>query len=203
MFHPQSQNHLALPQRNRIHQRGLNLFHHHGIIALNQTNLRSRLHGDGLGQLQIMKLLLKAVTHGIQISCCLRILCQTGLFCLLQKFLQLCGTYLCQLLLTCQHIHGQFFEISKIQFIHLVQKRNILHQQDLMILQHLADLVYIRLCLRIFCLHGCHFIRSLFKQSAESFFLFLVKVFQLFDHTGQQIPDFSHIFGLYIFQSCL
>lgn len=71
---PRAQNHLAFPEGNGIYNGGLDLLDHGGVIVLDHTDLWCCLHGNGSGQLQIMKLLLKTVTFVFQIIGCLCIL---------------------------------------------------------------------------------------------------------------------------------
>ena len=203
MRHTERQYHLALPQRNCIHDRGLDLFHHHGIIVLYQSDLRCCLDGDHSRQFQIMNLLFKSSAHRLQISGRLCILCKSAGLRFRQEFLQLSLLHFFQLFLSCQNIHRQLFKICQVQFIHLIQNRNIFHQLYLMSLQSLADLVDIRLRLGIFCFQCLNLICLLFEDSEKSFFFFLVKIFQLLHNIPEKFSHFPQVLCLYIFQCCL
>ena len=55
----QAQHHLALPQGDGVHQGGLDLLQHQGVVVLEQTGLGAHLDGDHPGELQVVDLLLK------------------------------------------------------------------------------------------------------------------------------------------------
>ena len=139
MFHSKSKHHLTLPERNRIYNHSLNFLHHTGIIILDQTDLRCRLHGNRTRQLQIMQLLFKTVALLIQILRNLRILRKPTHRRLILQFQQLPVPRLLQLLLTSQNIHRQFLKIIQILLIHLIQHRRILHQPNLMLFQSIRN----------------------------------------------------------------
>ena len=126
MSNAQSQHHLAFPQRDRIHQRGLNFFRHQRIVILHQADLRRHLDGNHARQLQIVQLLFKAAAQRGEIVCRLRILWQAGLFRLFHQNGQLLGARLRKLLLACQDIHGEFLKVHLVQLIHFIQHCNIL-----------------------------------------------------------------------------
>ena len=148
------------------------------------------------GQLQIIDLLLKTITHLSEISDCLSVLRKSGALCLLAQSGELHFQSLLQLLLACKNIHGQFLKVDQIQLIHLIQHGSILQQRDLMLLQFLGDSVDICLSLVIFCLHGRELVPALLEESEESFALLLITDRpQLTEHGGQHISNLSEILG--------
>ena len=77
--------HLVLPQRNRVDQGRLNLLHHLSVVLLDKADLRRGLDGDHAGQLQIVNLFLKAVAHGIIIAGGLGVFGEAGGLCLVHE----------------------------------------------------------------------------------------------------------------------
>ena len=69
--------HLALPERDRIDDGRLDLLCHDRVGGLDHANLRPCLHGNSPGQHQVMKLFLKAVAHLGVILCSLGVLGET------------------------------------------------------------------------------------------------------------------------------
>ena len=70
------EHHLALPQRNGVDQRSLNLLRHQLIAGLNQANLRRHLNGNVARKFEVVELLFKAIRLVGQILCRLCILGQ-------------------------------------------------------------------------------------------------------------------------------
>ena len=114
MVDSDSQNHLALPERDSIDDGRLDLLRHQCIIILHQTDLRSHLNGDHTGQLQIMDLLLKPVAERRHIVDRLRILRKAGLMSLVHESRQLASANLIQFLLARQNVHAQFLKVSRV-----------------------------------------------------------------------------------------
>ena len=194
VLHPQCQHHLALPQGNGVHQRGLDLLDHQGIVILQQTGLRTHLNGHHTGQLQIVDLLFKPVAHADQVVIGLCILGKAGLLRLFAQLLQLIAAHVCQTLFPGQNVHGQLFIVLQVQLIHLVKHGHVLEQRDLMILQILGDLVHVGLHLAVLCLHGLDAVAGLFEQARQSLFLLLcAEAFQLHHKAAQILADFAHI----------
>ena len=95
----QGQDHLVFPQGDGVDDGGLDLLGHHRVIALDQADLRAHLDGDVAGQLQVVQLLLKAVTQVGQVAGSLSILGQLGALGFLLRSLQVGIAHLLQLLL--------------------------------------------------------------------------------------------------------
>ena len=113
-----------------------------------------------------MQLLFKAVALALQILHGLSILRLTAGLGLCKHCRQLLLLYLCQFFTACKNVHGQLLIISQIDVIHLIQHVDILHQNDLVVLQSVYDLVHIGLGLIVFCLKVCQLI-ALFFEEAE------------------------------------
>lgn len=95
----QCQHHLVLPQGDGVDDGGLDLLCHHGVVVLQQADLRPHLQADVAGQLQIIELLLKAFALVGQITSRLCILRQAGNLGLIHGLLQLVCAHIGQLLL--------------------------------------------------------------------------------------------------------
>ena len=194
VLHAQRQHHLALPQRDGIHQRGLDLLDHQRIVVLQQPGLGSHLDRHHAGQLQIVQLLFKPVAHSHQIIVGLRILGKAGLLRLLPQLLQLTGTHVRQTLLTGQDVHGQLLIILQVQLIHLVEHGHVLQQRDLMVLQILGDLVHVGLDLAVLRLHGLQLVARLLEQAEQALLLLvLAEALQLHHQTAQILADLAHV----------
>ena len=192
----QGQNHLTLPQRNRIHQRGLNLFGHQGVIVLDHADLGTHLNGDLPGQLQVKEFLLKAVAHGSVVIGLLSILRQSGRIGLVIKVLQGGGPFFRQLLLTGQNVHGQLFEIVQVLVVHLVQQGDILQQNHLMVFQLTGNLVHIGFRLVIAGAHGLEIGGCLLEYAAQALLLFRRREALEFRHQRRDhIAQFTHVLG--------
>ena len=204
VLHAQRQHHLALPQRDGVHQRGLDLLDHQRVVVLQQAGLGTHLDGHHAGQLQIVQLLFKAVAQVHQIVVRLGILGQTGLLRLLAQLLQLRGAHLGQPLLAGQDIHGQFLVILQVQLIHLVEHGHVLQQRDLMVLQILGDLVHVGLDLAVLRLHGLQLVAGLLEQAEQALLLLvLAEALQLHHQTAEILADLAHILAADVVQRVL
>ena len=161
----QRQHHLALPQGDGVHQRGLDLLDHLGVVVLQQAGLGAHLDGHHTGQFQIVELLFEPVAQAHQIVVGLRILREAGLLRLLAQLLHLGGADIGQTLLARQNVHGQFLVVLQVQLIHLVEHSHILEQGDLMVLQILGDLIHVGLDLAVLGLHDLQLVAGLLEQA--------------------------------------
>ena len=121
VLQPQSQHHLALPQGDGIHQRGLDLFQHQCVVVLDQPGLRAHLDRNHPGQLKIVDLLFKTIAEVGIVVVPLSILLSTGLGRFFPQLLQRLAPGFVQRFFARQDIHGQFFIVFGIQIVHLVQ----------------------------------------------------------------------------------
>ena len=174
MLQADGDDHLVLPERDGIDDRGLDLFRHDGIGVLDHPDLGTGLHGDHTGQIQIIQLLLEAVAHFRIVPGRLGILLQAGPLGLFLQGFELSLSGLFELSLAGQNIHGQFLEIIEIEFIHLIQNRHILHQLDLMLLKLIGNSRNVGLDLRVFGLHVVELVGALLKESQKTFFFLLL-----------------------------
>ena len=182
MLQPQGQHHLALPQGDGVHQGGLDLLQHQGVVVLDQPSLRAHLDGDHPGELQIVELLLKAVTQVGIVVVFLCVLLGPGLGGLLLQLLQVVGPDMLQPLFPRDDIHSQLFVVFGVEVIHLVQHGDVLHQHHLVVLQHPHDLVHVDLGLGVARLHGLQFIPLLFEEAQEAALVFLLAEALQFHH---------------------
>ena len=204
VLQPQRQHHLALPQGNGVHQRGLDLLDHQRVVVLQQPGLGAHLHRHHPGQLQIVDLLFKPVAQVHQIVIGLCVLCRAGLLRLLAKLLQLAAAYRLQPLLTGQNVHGQFLVVLQVQLIHLVEHGHVLEQRDLVLLQRLGDLLHVGLHLAVLGLHALQSVPGLLEQAHEALLFFAVaEALQLHHQTAQVLPDLAQILAANVIQGAL
>ena len=197
MCQTQCQHHLVLPQRDGVHDSGLDLFCHHGIVVLQQTDLGTHLQTDVAGQLQIIQLFLKALALVGKVAGGLCVLRQTGDLGLVHGLLQFVGTHISQLFLAGKDIHAQLLEVGHVQLVHLIQHGDILEQLHLMCLQHGLDLFHISLGLVVLGLEGIQ-LAGLFLEEAHNALLLLlvgVKALQLANEVSDHIAHLAQILG--------
>ena len=194
----QGQDHLVFPQGDGVDDGGLDLLGHHRVIALDQADLRAHLDGDVAGQLQVVQLLLKAVTQVGQVAGSLSILGQLGALGFFLRSLQVGIAHLLQLLFAGQDVHRQFFKVDKVQLIHLVQHGDVLHQGDLVVLQLGLDALHVLVSTFVAGLELFQVIACLFEQTQKALGLLGggVKALQLRDQAGDEFAGLAHILGL-------
>ena len=198
MGNAQRQNHLILPQGDGVHQRGLNLLHHHIVVVLDHADLGRGLDGNGAGQFQIVDLLLKPVALVRQIFCRLRVLRKSGGLRRGFQLFQLAFPHLLQLLLARQNVHAQLLEVGKVLLVHLIQHRGVLQQPYLMLLERVANLLHIDLCLGVAALHDLQLVRLLAEEAKEALFLLGVEAFQLTHHVDDQVAHLAQVLCAHI-----
>ena len=198
MGNAQRQHHLVLPQRDGVDDGSLDLLGHHRVIGLDQPDLGAHLDRNIAGQLQIVQLFLKPVAEIGQIAGRLCILGQLGALGLLLRSLQVVGADLGQLLFAGQNVHRQLLEVDKVQLIHLVQHRDVLHQGDLMILQLGLDALNILVGAVVAGLELLNAVGSLFKEAKDALGLLGtgIKALQLGDQARDQLAGFAHVLRL-------
>ena len=146
---PQGNHDLAFPQRDGAEYRGLDLIHQHFVVVLDEADLRRRLDGNGLAQLQVMDFLFEAVhrvlkvphrlrAHGIAFGRRLRMKPREGDF-----------PQLLQFFLAGRNINLQFLKIFQIFFIQPIEHRDILEHLHPRLFQLLLDVVDLHLQLFI------------------------------------------------------
>ena len=200
----QRQHHLALPQGDGVHQRGLDLLDHLGVVVLQQAGLGAHLDRHHAGQFQIVELLFEPVAQAHQIVVGLRILREAGLLRLLAQLLHLGGADVGQTLLAGQNVHGQFLVVLQVQLIHLVEHGHILEQGDLMVLQILGDLVHVGLDLAVLGLHDLQLVAGLLEQPLQALLLLvLAEALQLHHQTAQILADLAHVLVAHVVQGIL
>ena len=198
MGNAQRQHHLVLPQRDGVDDSSLDLLGHHRVIGLDQPDLGPHLDGNIAGQLQIVQLFLKPVAEIGQIAGRLCILGQLGALGFLLRSLQVVGADLGQLLFAGQNVHRQLLEVDKVQLIHLVQHRDVLHQGDLMILQLSLDALNILVGAVVAGLELFDAVGGLFKEAEDALGLLGtgIKALQLGNQARNQLAGFPHVLRL-------
>ena len=204
MCQTQCQHHLILPQRDGVHDGGLDLFRHHGVVVLQQTDLGAHLQADIAGQFQIIQLFLKTLALVGKVAGGLCVLRQTGGLGLVHSLLQFVGTHICQLFLAGKDIHTQLLEVGHVQLVHLVQHGDILEQLHLMGFQHGLDLFHVSLGLVVLGLEGIQLAGFLLEEAHDALLLFLVgvKTLQLADEVGDHIAHLAQILGGHLGEGC-
>ena len=194
----QRQHHLVLPQRDRVHDGRLDLLGHHRVVGLDQADLRAHLDGHIAGQLQIVELLFKAVTQVGQVAGGLGILGQLGALGLLLRGLQVVGADLGQLLLAGQDVHRQLLEVDKVQLIHLIQHRDVLHQGDLVVLQLGLDALDVLVGAVVAGLELLNAVGRLFEEAEDALGLLGggVKALQFRNQVRDEFAGLAHVLGL-------
>ena len=144
-----------------------------------------------------MELLLKPAAQVGKIIIGLGVLLGSAGGRLLPQLLQVVGPQILQTLLAGDDIHGEFFVVLGIQFIHLVQHGDVLHQYHLVVLQNPDDLIYIDLGLGIAGLHRLQFVSLLLEKAEQAalFLLILTKIFQFHHQVGQGLAHLAQILG--------
>ena len=199
--HAQAQHHLVLPQGNGVHQRGLDLFSHHGVVVLDQPDLGAHLDGDGAGQLQIVQLLLKPVAQVRKVPGRLGVLGQAAGLGLFGQLHQLGLPHLLQLFLAGQDVHTQLLEVRHVHLIHPIQHGHVLQQLHLMSLQRALNLLHVHFDLVVLGLHGFQLVALLFEEAEQALLLFgRVKALQLAHQLGEHIAHFAHVLGAHLAQ---
>jgi len=153
---------------------------------------------NGAGQLQIIDLLLKPIALVRQVFCRLRVLRKSGGLRRGFQLFQLAFPYLLELLLARQNVHGQLLEVGKVLLVHLIQHRGILQQPYLMLLECVANLLHIDLCLGVAALHDLQLVRLLAEEAEEALFLLGVEAFQLAHHVDDQVAHLAQILRAHI-----
>ena len=197
MGQAQGQHHLVLPQGDGVHDGGLDLFRHHGVVVLQQPDLGAHLQADVAGQLQIIQLFLKALALVGKVAGGLCILRQAGDLGLVHGLLQFVGTHIGQLFLAGKDIHAQLLEVGHVQLVHLVQHGNILEQLHLMCFQHGLDLFHVGLGFVVLGLKGVQLAGFFLEEAHNALLLLLVgvKALQLADEAGDHITHLAQILG--------
>ena len=99
------------------------------------------------------------------------------------------------LFLAGQNVHREFLIIYKVGLIHLVQGRDILHEEDLMLLQGLGHLLDVGIGAVVLDFQFLHLFLGLFKDTEETFFFFLIRVevSQITDNAGEHVAHLAEV----------
>ena len=200
MLQAEGQHHLALPQGDGVHQRGLDLLQHLGVVVLQQAGLGAHLHRDHPGQLQIVELLLEPVQQVCKVVAGLSVLLGAGLGGLLPQLDQVVGAEILQPLLAGDDVHGQLFIVLGVQLIHLVEHGDVLHQGHLVLLQYLDDAVHVGLRLGIAGLHGLQLAALFLEQPGQALLLRLAEGLQLAHQLAEGIAHLAQVLRFHVAQ---
>ena len=160
-----------------------------------EARMRSHLNGNDTGQFKVVDFLLESADHIGKIICFLSIFRITAFFGSSFHFGEFFVAELFGFNLTCNDIHGKLFLILLVAFVHLIKHCSILHQDDLMLLKLLNDLIYVNFRLIILCLKTGKAVLGLFKQTFKSLLIFLIEIesFQFNNQIREDAADFSKI----------
>ena len=187
------EHHLALPQRDGVHNGGLDLLDKRNLVVLHEANLRRRLHGDGAGEVQIAKLLLEARAHGLEVLRSLGVLGAAGGAGVLDKLDELAFANLRELLFARKQIHRELLEVREVQLVHLVERRRVLHERHLVVLQLVDNLVHVRLGLVVARPKRLHLVDTALEEAEQPLLLGGVEPAQLVDNAGDKIAHLAQI----------
>ena len=185
--------HLALPQRNGVHNGGLDLLDERNLVVLHEANLRRRLHSDGAGEVQVAELLLEARAHGLEVLRSLGVLGATGGAGMLDKLDELALANLRKLLLARKQVHRKLLEVHEVQLVHLVERRRVLHERHLVVLQLVHDLIHVRLGLVVARAKRLHLVDAALEEAEQPLLLGGVEPAQLVDDAGDKIAHLAQI----------
>ena len=150
-----------------------------------------------------MQLFLKTLTLGLQILCSLHIFRQSACLSLLHQLSQLAVSHLFEFFLSRHYVHRQFLEIRQVRVVHLVHHSDVLEQLHLMTLQDLADAFHIGLDLGVTRLQSLDLVLSFLEKSEQTFLFLGIEAFELCHYSREQVPDFTEILSLHLFESRL
>ena len=194
------QNHLALPQRNGIHDGGLDFLDQRDFVVLHEADLRRGLHGDGTREVEVGKLLFEARAHGVEVLRGLRVFGTTRGFRLVHKLLQLDFAHFSELFLAGKNVHGELFEVGEVELVHLVERGGVFHEGHLMALQRLHDFVDVGLGLVVACAHRFDFVGTLLEEAEQPLFFGRIEAAQLGHSVGKKASDLAQILRAHAFK---
>ena len=193
---PQGQDHLTLPEGNRVDDGGLNLLGHHGVVVLEHPNLRAHLKRNHPGQLQVMELLLKAQAEVAVVVGRLGVLRLAARLGLALHLGQGDAALVGQLFLSGEDIHGQLLVVFQIFLVHLVHDGDIFHQGNLVLFQLGGDFVHVDLGLFVLGLEDFNGPARLAEHTEESLFLLLcVEALELHQQGTDHVAHLTHVLG--------
>ena len=201
MRHAEGDDHLVLPERQRVHERRLDLIRKDHGVGLHQADLRRVLQADGSGQFQVVEFLLKPFAQTCEIICFLRVFGQTGLCRLCLERREFFIVRFVESDAAGRDVHGQFLEIRLVVLEQSFLHCNILQQSLLMLFEDLCDVFDVGLYLAVVGLDLLCLFLSFFEEGKESLALCRID-FEIRYQVGERLADLIHISGPYLLQSC-
>ncbi len=145
-----------------------------------------------------MKLLLETIAKVCVIVILLSVFLSAGLFGFLSELFKFDVSRICKALLTCDDVHGEFFVILGVKSVHLVEHRDVLHKDDLVILQLLNDLVDVSFSLGVGSLNGFQFVFLFLEESGYTLLLGNADILK-FNYQGCKVfTDASEVLGTHV-----
>ena len=161
---------------------------------MNQADLRSHLHGNRTGKIQVGKLLLKAIASCRKLLHGLGVLGGAARLRLGVKLSQITLAHRGQTLTASQQVHGEFLEVGKVKLVELIKGGRILHKSDLMLLKRLGNLIDVGLGGVIAVLQRRQLVRLTLEQGEEALLLVIgIEAAQLGDHAGNEIARLAQV----------
>ena len=194
--------HLALPERDGVHNGGAYLLRHDGIVILYHAYLRGHLDRHHARKLQVVQLFLEPAEHVGVVVRGLRVLGLAGLLCDLLEPGQLGLAQLLAAEFAGDDVHGQLLVVLLIHLVHLVHHGDVLHKRQFVLLKLLCYLVHVDLGLVILGLEGGYALPLFFEKAEEAFFLLLVEVhaLKLDNEIGKLVAHLAEVLGAHLAQ---
>ena len=193
VLNAEREDHLIFPERNRIHDGGLDFFHHERVVVLNHADLRRGLQRNDARQLQIVELFLETLALVFKIICRLRVLGKPALLRLFAQLHERRRALLRELFLPGEDIHRQLLEVFEVLLIHLVHDRDVLHERELVLVQLGSNFIDICLCLAVLCLHLLRAHLRLAEKTCDALLFRFVHALELDDKARHHVADFAEV----------
>ena len=162
---------------------------------MKEAGLGPHLDGNHTGELQVVELFLKAVAEVGHVVILLGILLGAGLGGLPAQLLQGGLPLFLELFLPGDDVHGQLFIVLGVQVVHLVEHGDVLHQGDLMALEHLGNFIHIGLGLGVAGLNFLQLVALLLEKTGDALLFRPVEALQLHHQAGERLAHFAQVLG--------
>ena len=194
MCDAESEDHLALPERDGVDDGGLDLLRHHGVVVLDEADLRRHLETDVAGQLKVVDLLFEAGAEVREIPCLLGVFGQAGFIGFAEQLGESGLALGLELLLAGEDVHRDLLEVIEVALVHLVEHRNILHKNDLVLFEVAGDAVNIDFGLVIAQLQRFDLAALLLQETAQAFlFGVVIEALELRDQRSDHLAGLAEV----------